>query len=150
MIDLSRALPTILPAAIAWAEQQAQWVLATGEPLSPQSMADARVVGVASPENVRVAVVPAVPLPNDPMLLAVVRDTGLLGPSTCGMALGHAILIVQGHKTRRWITHECRHVYQYEVAGSIAAFLPSYLQQIATYGYWDAPFEVDARLHEII
>ena len=40
------------------------------------------------------------------------------------------------------------HVYQYEKAGSIAAFLPQYLQQIAIVGYANAPFEIDAREHE--
>jgi hypothetical protein len=39
-------------------------------------------------------------------------------------------------------------VHQYEAAGSIAAFLPLYLQQIVLYGYERAPFEVDARAHE--
>jgi hypothetical protein len=33
--------------------------------------------------------------------------------------------------------------------GSIAAFLPTYLQQIVDFGYANAPFEVDARRHEI-
>jgi hypothetical protein len=47
------------------------------------------------------------------------------------------------------LSHECRHVYQYEAAGSIAAFLPVYLQQIATVGYESAPFD-RTRAHEFI
>lgn len=39
--------------------------------------------------------------------------------------------------------------HQYEQAGSIAAFLPRYLQQIVTVGYNNAPFEIDARSHEL-
>jgi hypothetical protein len=50
---------------------------------------------------------------------------------------------------RRLVSHECRHVYQYETHGSIAAFLPIYLLQIATVGYVNAPFEQDARAHEL-
>lgn len=48
----------------------------------------------------------------------------------------------------RLVTHELRHVHQYETAGSIAAFLPVYLQQILDYGYAHAPLEMDARAHE--
>jgi hypothetical protein len=46
------------------------------------------------------------------------------------------------------LSHECRHAYQYETYGSIAAFLPVYLDQIASVGYLDAPFEQDARTNE--
>jgi hypothetical protein len=49
----------------------------------------------------------------------------------------------------RLVSHECRHGDQYETQGSIAAFLPVYLLQIATVGYFDAPFEQDARAHEL-
>lgn len=89
------------------------------------------------------------PLPDDDALRAIALDTGLLGPDAIGLTLGHAIFIVEGHESRQLLTHECRHVHQYETAGSIAAFLPVYFQQLVTVGYYDAPFEVDAREHEI-
>lgn len=149
MDDLGRVLPAILPSAIAWAEAQSQLVLSAGIALSERGIVDARAVGVTSPERVRVALVPSLPLPEDPTLHAIALDTGLLGPGMVGLTLGHAIFIVQGHDTRRLLTHELRHVHQYEVAGSIAEFLPIYLQQVASFGYRDAPFEVDARRHEI-
>lgn len=66
-----------------------------------------------------------------------------------GLTLGYSILICRGHKTRRLLSHELRHVFQYEQHGSIAAFLPVYLMQIATVGYQSAPFEQDARAHEL-
>jgi hypothetical protein len=47
------------------------------------------------------------------------------------------------------LSHELRHVYQYEAAGSIAAFLLNYLWQIATAGYEECPLELDARAHEV-
>ena len=50
--------------------------------------------------------------------------------------------------TPRLLAHECRHVYPYEVAGSIEAFLLLYLEQIAEVGYERAPYEVDARTRE--
>jgi hypothetical protein len=36
-----------------------------------------------------------------------------------------------------------------EMAGSIAAFLTVYLQQLVTVGYENSPFEIDARAHEV-
>ena len=75
--------------------------------------------------------------------------TGLLGPGMIGLTLGYSIFIVRGYMGRRLVSHECRHVYQYETHGSIAAFLPIYLLQIATVGYVNAPFEQDARAHEL-
>jgi hypothetical protein len=66
-----------------------------------------------------------------------------------GLTLGHGIYVCDGHFSNRLISHECRHVHQYEEAGSIRAFLPLYLQQIAEYGYEGAPYEVDARDHEV-
>jgi hypothetical protein len=87
------------------------------------------------------------PVPEDPELMMAAQHTGLLGPSTAGLTLGYSIFIA-GHCTSRLLAHECRHVYQYEQAGSIAAFLPMYLNQIAEVGYDRAPFEVDARAWE--
>jgi hypothetical protein len=65
-----------------------------------------------------------------------------------GLTLGDGVYVCHGHGTVRLLSHEFRHVYQYEQAGSIGAFLPVYLQQIVTFGYNNAPLEVDARTHE--
>ena len=59
------------------------------------------------------------------------------------------VFVGWGYLGPRLLSHECRHVYRYEIHGSIAAFLPSYLQQVATVGYHDAPFERDARPHNL-
>lgn len=146
--DLARNLPLILPKAVAWAEQQAVEVARTGLPLPGHCIEIARRVGVARPEAVRVALVEGLPLPDDPQLREAALGTGLLGPGMVGLTLGHSIFICNGHDTAQLIAHECRHVYQHEQFGSIAGFLPMYLQQIVEYGYFDAPFEVDARNHE--
>jgi hypothetical protein len=61
------------------------------------------------------------------------------------MTLGYGIFVEAEHASIRLLSHECRHVYQYEQAGSIDAFLTEYLTQIATVGYADAPLEADAR-----
>ena len=147
-IDLAAALPQLLPRAIEWVEAQEAKVQRLGTPLSLDGIALARVVGVVLPEMVRVALVDRLPRPDDPELREAALQAGLLNPGTFGITFGHAIYIRSGHLANRLLSHECRHVHQYEAAGSIAAFLPVYLQQIVAHGYWNAPLEVDARNHE--
>jgi hypothetical protein len=74
---------------------------------------------------------------------------GLLGPGMVGLTLGYSIFIVRGHLSLRLLSHEYRHVHQYETGGSIASFVAEYLQQIALCGYGDAPLERDAKAHEL-
>ncbi|UQO36848.1 hypothetical protein [Burkholderia cepacia] len=148
MIDLADILPSALPAAVAWAEAEAARGIAQGAPLTPARADDARAVGVAQPERIRLVIVERMPFPETPTLAAIARDTGLLSPGTIGLTLGHAVYVLREQDTRRLLTHEFRHVHQYEAAGSIGAFLARYLQEIATVGYHDAPLEADARQHE--
>jgi hypothetical protein len=103
-----------------------------------------------TPELIRLQLVDALPQPDEPALRQGALATGLLGPGGIRLTLGYSIFIVRGHMSAPLLSHECRHVYQYEAAGSIAAFLPVYLQQIVTVGYESAPFEQDARAHEFI
>jgi hypothetical protein len=146
--DLATVLPQIIPLAIEWAEQHAAEIKALGEPLSEPQIALARRVGVAHPAYIRVLYVPQLPLPADPLLLQVAQQSGLLGPNMVGLTLGHSIYLCNGYGSLRVLSHECRHVQQYEQAGSIAAYLPKYLRQVAEFGYAAAPYEVDARAHE--
>ncbi|RQV87195.1 MULTISPECIES: hypothetical protein [Burkholderia] len=148
MIDLADILPSALPAALAWAEAEAASGLARGAPLTPAQADDARAVGVVQPDLIRVVAVDRMPFPDTPTLAEIARETGLLSPGTIGLTLGHAVYVLRGHDTRRLLTHEFRHVHQYEAAGSIGAFLARYLHEIATVGYHDAPLEADARQHE--
>jgi hypothetical protein len=148
-VNLRAALPQLLPRAIAWAEAEATRIAVFGRPLDAEEIQLAREVGVAQPEQVRIATADSLPLPEDPALRAAALQTGLLGPATAGLTLGHAIFVRRGHRTRRLLSHELRHVHQYEQAGSIAEFLPGYLQQIVELGYTAAPLEQDARAHEV-
>ena len=86
-----------------------------------------RKVGVQYPELIRILLVEALPLPDDPILREAAVGTGLIGPHMVGSTFGHSILIVQGTLDLRLFSHECRHVHQYEEHGSISAFLPDYL-----------------------
>ena len=146
--NLQLALPRLLPKAIAWAEACAAETARTGTALSETRLAIARKAGVRQPELIRISMVTQLPRPKDPELLTAAQQTGLLGPNMADLTLGHAIYVCHRQDSIRLISHECRHVYRYEQAGSIAAFLPLYLQQIATAGYPNAPFEIDARNHE--
>ncbi len=146
--DLAAALPLLLPRAIAWVEAQEAQVLRAGAGLSTEGADLARSVGVRRPERIRVSLVDQIPLPDDPELREAALEAGLIGPDTRGITFGYAIYIRSDHDEPGLLWHECRHVHQYEEAGSIAAFLPVYLQQIVEFGYDRAPLEVDARNHE--
>lgn len=147
-IDLRAALPLLLPGAIAWAEARAREAAATSVALTEAGADIARRVGVQRPELIRVAVVDSLPLPEDPTVRAAALQTGLLGPGMAGLTLGYSVFIVRGQESVRLLSHEFRHVHQYEAHGSIAAFLRVYLQQIVELGYDNAPYELDARAHE--
>jgi len=148
-VDLRTALPQLLPRAIAWADARAAQVASSGRSLDDDEVQLARRAGVAFPERVRVALVDALPMPEDPELREAAIQAGLLGPGMVGLTLDHSVFICRGHETKRLLSHELRHVYQYEQAGSLAGFLPGYLQQIVESGYAAAPLEQDARAHEV-
>ncbi len=145
MIALTNSFPRLLRKAIAWAQAQEQTILETGRPLTPRERLLADCVEVRRPDEVRIRMVAQLPIPQDAELHAAATRAGLLGPGMIGLTLGHGIYIMTGFVTARLVSHECRHVYQYERAGSIAEFLPQYLDQVLRFGYRDAPFEVDAR-----
>ncbi|NNU42426.1 hypothetical protein [Ramlibacter montanisoli] len=149
-MDLQPLLPELVPKAIAWAKIQSEHIRSTGYSLNEKGFAIARQVGVLSPELVRVRYVSQLPVPDDPELRKVALGTGLLGPGMVGLTLGHGIFVVDGYGDVRLMSHELRHVQQYEAFGSIEAFMPVYLAQIASVGYRDAPLEQDARAHEVL
>lgn len=147
--ELESILPILLPRAIEWVKTHSESILAAGSALDDRGLRLAKAVGVSHPERIRISIVESLPLPDDPELRGVALETGILGPGMIGVTFGYGIYLRAGHVSARLVSHECRHVYQYEAAGSIDAFLPVYLQQIATVGYFNAPLEVDARQHEL-
>lgn len=148
-MNLRERLPALLPLAIEWAEARSRDIEAHGVTLDNDGLAIARTVGVERPERVRIALLPALPMPEHPALREAALQVGLFGADTAGMTLGYGIMIVGERASRRLLSHELRHVHQYEDAGSIAAYIPRYLGQIVDVGYFDAPFERDARAHEL-
>ena len=147
-MHLRAVLPQLLTSAIAWAEAEATRGAGVGRALTEPERELARKVGVTHPERIRVILVEALPMPADPSLRSAAAQTGFLDPRMIGLTLGHSVFIRRGDETARLLSHEFRHVHQYEQAGSVAAFLPGYLMQIVEHGYADAAFEIDARAHE--
>lgn len=99
-------------------------------------------------KRVRLAIVDELPMPSDPELHAAAVQTGMVGTHMAGLTLGYSVFVRRGYDSWRLRSHEFRHVFQYEEAGSIAAFLRVYLEQIVSVGYTEAPLELDARAHE--
>jgi hypothetical protein len=148
-MDLQKRLPLLVPKAIAWAQKQSHLILRSGVSLNEKGTALATRVGVTKPELVRIQYVSELPMPEDPLLREVADATGLIGSDTAGITVGYGIFIVEKCADVRLISHELRHVQQYESLGGIEAFMPVYLAQIASVGYHDAPLEQDARAYEV-
>ena len=79
-------LETILPMAVEWAEAKEKVVLEHGTALSLQYVEDAKSVGVKYPEQVRIYVVPQIPIPKHPILKAMAEATQLISPATIGIS----------------------------------------------------------------
>jgi hypothetical protein len=136
----------LLPRACTWAEEQERAILQSGNALTNAQMTDARLVGVAQPERVRLLQVPEIPTPHDPVLAAAAEATGLLSPLTVGLTLRYGIFIrADCWGQRRLIVHELAHTLQYERLGSMEAFLRQYLHECLTIGYPAAPMEQEAK-----
>ncbi len=142
-------LPVLQPAVLKWALLLADEISVSGLPLDDEGFAIAKLTGVRNPEKIRIGYVDRLPLPDNLILRMIAVRTGMLNPRTVGLTLGYSVLIQEGRDSVKLRLHEFRHVHQYEAAGSITEFLPRYLKQIILFGYWWAPFEVDARAYEI-
>lgn len=126
----------LLPLACAWAEEQEDIIQRDGVGLNPSQIADARKIGVASPERVKLRVVDEIPLPRQPLLRGAAETTGLLSPLTCGLTLRYGIYVRSDHwGDRRLVAHELAHTAQYERLGGIKPFLIQYLGECLKVGY---------------
>lgn len=138
-------LPLATPVVHAWAAWQAARGNRRGRPLTHVEREVAMAVGVSEPERVRLLLVDRVPIPGGASLTRFAHWLGLPGPDVDGLTLGHTIFIRRGALSLALLAHECRHVRQYQEAGSLGRFLRLYLGQVARHGYHDAPMEADAR-----
>jgi hypothetical protein len=146
-LDLRTALPKLLPLAVKWATTTSVEGARIGTSLGAPGIELAKRVGVRHPEQIRVVPVDRLPQPADPLLHQAASQVGLLNGT--GLTLGHTIFLCRRDSRGQLLAHECRHVAQYEMAGSIAAFLAVYLKQLVSVGYVNAPYEIDARAYEV-
>jgi len=140
--ELQQQLPVLISLAADWARQQERLIAQHGFPLPEQGLELARGVGVRQPVRVRIQVVPEIPMPDHPALLALSKSSGLGGGSV-GLTLGYGIYVKDGHLTTQLVSHELRHVHQCEILGGIDWFMAVYLPQVAILGYREAPLERD-------
>lgn len=147
-LDLQSRLPELLPKAIEWAESLCDRIAREGLPIDDKLQALARQVGVAQPDMIRILEVPHLPRPEDPELCQACFASGMLGANMTGLTLGYHIMVVAGCTTPKILAHDFRHVYQFEEAGSLPAFLSIYAAQVLACGHNDAPLEWDARQQE--
>jgi hypothetical protein len=142
-------LATLAPKAIAWAQALSATALKSGTPLTPLQRDIAVKSGVRDASRIRIVVTDRVPLPDEATLRAAATKVGLSEEWAAGMTLGYAVIVRRGYENDvRLLSHEFRHVAQYEAVGGIAQFLTAHLQHLAQFGYENSPFEVDARAHE--
>ncbi len=148
-MDLLYQLQTLLPLAIKWAEQNSEKIQNEGTSLTPEQIEIAKQVGVTNTKKIKILEVAKIPIPENEKLSEAATQIGFLNEEMKGLTLGHSIYICNGHNSTRLLSHELRHVYQYEAFGSIPQFLVEYLKQIVLVGYENALLEQDARQHEI-
>jgi hypothetical protein len=136
----------VLPLACKWAEKQEAVILLDGVGLTPSQVADARQIGVAHPERVRLRVVDEIPMPVHPLLRDAAERTGLISPLVAGMTLRYGVFIQSEYwGERRLVVHELVHTHQYERFGGFRPFLEKYLYECITPGYPFGPLEQEAK-----
>ena len=135
----------MLPLAVAWLGRQERRILAEGVPLDADQLADARALGVAAPERVRLLCLPRLPLPDNRLVRAVALRTGTLATGTVGLSARYGIFLREPYqRERRLLVHELAHTRQYERLGGIRPFLRQYLWECLAVGYAHAPMEWEA------
>jgi hypothetical protein len=140
-------MPVCLSLAVRWVKRQEQRILREGVPLDEACLSDARLMGVAHPELVRLLKVDRVPLPADRLLRWAARRANLISSDTAGMTMRYGIFVRSDcWEKRPLIAHECVHTAQYERLGSIGEFLSHYLRECLEVGYPFGPLEQEALL----
>ena len=138
-------VPLMLPPGVAWLAWQERRILAEGVPLDADGLADARALGIAAPERVRVLCLPRLPLPDNRLVRALALRTGVLATGTVGLSARYGIFLREPHGgDRLLLAHELAHTRQYERLGGLRPFVRQYLRECLTVGYWQAPMEWEA------
>jgi Domain of unknown function (DUF4157) len=140
-----RLLPLFVPLAAAWVRMREREILAEGVPLNEEELADARTIGVARPECVRLQSVDRIRTFEHRLLMPLALVADGFFAQAAGLTLNHAIFIRSDHwRDRRLVAHELVHVAQYERMGGIRPFLRSYFRECLVPGYPLGPLEQEA------
>jgi hypothetical protein len=138
----------VLPVACIWAARHESVILRRGVVLAGAEGDQARRVGVAHPEKVRLLAVDVIP-PTNRLLRAFGANLGFVSSKTIGMTLRYGIFIQTQHwGDRRLLVHELAHVAQYERFGGFRRFLFQYLQECINPGYPLGELELEAKRAE--
>ena len=138
-------LPLMVPAACVWLTRQEQRILTEGVPLDEAQLADARALGIAHPERIRLLALPRLPLPHNRVVRKLGLLTGTLSTETVGLSARYGIFLREPYQgDRRLLAHELTHTRQYERLGGIRPFLRRYLYECLAIGYHEAPMEHEA------
>jgi hypothetical protein len=137
-------LERFYPRVRAWYDAVEARCLPLVRPLTAREMDDARRLGVLRPQDVRVAVLDAFPMPEDAELRAEAERHGLGSRAEAGRTMGHAILL------KAWaldaptvLRHELVHVAQMDRLGR-EGFLRRYLMELEMLGYARSSLELEA------
>ena len=137
-------LPALFRHVVDWISSLEKQAQESGRALTPIEFNLAQNVGVAHPEEVRILSVRRIPLPSHPRVKQLARRVGLLNADTGGLTAGYGVIVRRDCANNlRLLAHEFVHAAQYERLGR-EGFLQEYIQQIATHGYLNVPFELEA------
>ena len=149
-MDLEAQLPALIPPAVQWALREAEASYPVSFPVTEQLQKLASLVGVKEPRMIRIRIVEEIPMPQEEPLRSAAIHVGLADGGMRGLTLGYLVFIRKGSELdAALLSHEFRHVAQYEACGGVPQFLSIHLRHLARFGYNDSPFEVDARAHEV-
>lgn len=127
MID-QQTFDHLVPLAFQWAKAQEEFILARGSTLGSRASADALLVGVQDPDQVKVLVVDRIPLPENEELAEAARRTMIITEACHGVAIGHGIIIrAEFWGNRELLLHQLVHVAQCERCGGLEPFVHQYL-----------------------
>src|SRR5215471_18870489 len=136
--------PALFPHVVDWISYLEKQAQESGRALTPIEFNLAKHAGVAHPEEVRILSVRGIPLPSHPRVKQLAKQVGLLNADTGGLTAEYGVVVrLDCANNLRLLAHEFVHVAQYERLGR-EGFLQECIQQIASHGYPNAPFELEA------
>jgi hypothetical protein len=131
-----------------WAAGIEQQARQEAQALSPRMVEIAREMGLSQPESLRILIKEKMPFPHeDDFLREIGLRLGLIGPGIVGDAQIFGEKVPSRGEFAHSIpkmAHELMHGRQVQEAGGVEPFLRTYLREVRTSGYSQAPYEIEA------